>query len=119
MPVRYRKVCYTEVPMHKPKPRNVPVTLDDLNQKLDFEIKRLLREKEEGISNYVSKTANLTGISRLVFTKKNGAKITLSYRLDDGGTLRFAREKQFAAPALVQKHLNVAHIGRASGDITG
>ncbi len=102
--------------MRKPHPRYIPVTLDGLNQKLDFEIKRLVREKEDGIMSYISKTPILNGISKLVFKKKDGAKVTLSYRLDNSGTLRFAQEKQFINPLPNQK-LNVVHIGRASGDI--
>jgi hypothetical protein len=103
--------------MHKAHPRNEPVTLIGLNKKLDFEIKRLVREKEDGIAKYVSKTANLNGISKLVFQKKNREKITLSYRLDDGGTLRFAREKDFMSMNIDKKRPLGASVGRASGDI--
>jgi len=104
--------------MHQPHARNIPVTLDVLNQKLDFEAKRLIREREEGIASCVGKTPSLNGVSKLMFKKVNGAKITLSYRLDDGGTLRFAREKSFENPSLADQHLKNAPIGRASGDIT-
>ena len=82
--------------MHKPKPHNPPVSLEGLNQKLDFESKRLIREREDGIIKRVSKMAVLDGISTLVFRDINGAKVMMSYRLDASGTLRFAREKQFA-----------------------
>jgi hypothetical protein len=81
--------------MLKHKAQNAPVSLEGLNQKLDFESKRLVREREEGIVKRVSKTAVLNGTSTLVFRNINGAKIILSYRLDASGGLRFAREKQF------------------------
>lgn len=105
--------------MHKPKTRYVPVTLEGLREKLGFEIKRLVREREEGIVKHVSTTAILNGTSTLVFKNKDGEKITLSYRLDKGGALRFAREKQFAPNALspLQKSLRGVTVGRASGDI--
>ena len=83
--------------MKKVTPRNVVVTIQSLNQKLDFESKRLVREREDGIMKRVSKTAVLNGTSSLTFKDINGAKVTLSYRLDASGALRFAREKQFAA----------------------
>ncbi len=81
--------------MHKPNGHHVPVSLAELNHKLDFEIKRLIREKEEGIVSCVSKKAVLNGISKAVFKNREGGKVTLSYRLDSGGALRFATEKQF------------------------
>jgi hypothetical protein len=81
--------------MNKSKVHNVPITLKELNTKLDFEIKRLVREREDGIVKYVSKTPVLNGISTLVFKSINDAKITLAYRLDASGTLRFAREKGY------------------------
>jgi hypothetical protein len=102
--------------MNKPKtPHNTPVTLKELNQKLDFEAKRLVREKEDGIASYVSKTTALNGISKLVFKNRAGAKVTLSYRLDNGGALRFAFEKQAAVPA--RKELPANLVGRSSVDI--
>jgi hypothetical protein len=75
---------------------NAPVSLEGLNQKLDFESKRLVREREDGIMKRISKTAVLNGNSTLVFKDINGAKVMLSYRLDSSGALRFAREKRFA-----------------------
>jgi hypothetical protein len=103
---------------HKPKPRYIPVSLEGLNEKLDFEIKRLVREHEDGISRYVSKTAVLNGVSTLIFKHKDGAKMTLAYQLDKSGTLRFAREKQAAdaVPAAAEKP--AFGFGRASHDIT-
>lgn len=103
--------------MHKTKTRYIPVTLDGLREKLGFEIKRLVREREEGIVKHLSTTAVLNGISTLIFKNINGAKVTLFYRLDQGGTLRFAREKQFTAAASDKKQLATAHIGRSSSDI--
>ncbi len=85
--------------MHKPIPRNIPVTLEGLNEKLDFECKRLVREREDGIVQYLSRVTVLHGVSTMVFKHKDGAKITLSYQLDKSGTLRFAREKQYTEPA--------------------
>jgi len=104
--------------MYRPQVRNIPITLDGLNQKLDFEIKRLVREKEEGIARYISRTSSIHGTSRLIFKTRNGAKITLSYRLDKGGTLRFAREKQFFSPPPDPELAHIAQVGRASEDIT-
>ncbi len=109
--------CYTYGPMHKPHTHSIPVTLDGLNQKRNLESRRGVREREEGIVDYVSKTTMLHGISKLIFKKRDGAKITLSYRLDKGGTLRFAREKRFANPPIAQEQLSVAQVGRMSGDI--
>jgi hypothetical protein len=91
----------------------IPVTLDGLNKKLDFEVKRLIREKEDGIARYVSRTTKLNGISTLVFTKTDGKKIKLFYRLDSGGALRFAREKQFAILPATRKPAS-AQIGQES-----
>jgi hypothetical protein len=82
--------------MNKRKPPQIPLTLEILNQKLDFEVKRLVREKEDGIANYISRTTALHGISKLIFKNINGKNVTLSYRLDTSGVLRFAREKQFS-----------------------
>jgi hypothetical protein len=103
--------------MHKPKPHNPPVSQKGLDQKLNFEIKRLVREKEDGIVKYVSKTAVLNGTSVLVFKNRAGEKVTLAYRLDDGGNLRFAREKQFAAVAPNEKQPLDTQIGRTSRNI--
>lgn len=107
--------------MHKPNARYVPVTLEGLTEKLDFETKRLVREREENIIKHVSTHAVLNGISTMVFKNKAGAKVTLSYQLDKSGTLRFAREKQFTNNLLssVKQRSNAAQIGRASGDIVG
>jgi hypothetical protein len=74
----------------------VPITLQGLTKKLDFEAKRLVREKEDGVVRHVRTKATLHGISILVFKNKEGKNITFSYRHDEGGTLRFAREEQFA-----------------------
>ena len=103
--------------MHKRKINHDPITLEVLDQKLDFEIRRLIREKEEGIASYISRKTVLNGVSRLVFKNRAGAKVTLSYRLDTGGTLRFATEKQFMNMAPARKELPVAHVGRTSRDI--
>lgn len=73
-------------------PRNHPVSLEELNQKLEQEAKRLVREKEDGIAKYISKKAVLGGNSSLVFRNKDGAKVTLSFRLNKDGNLRFAYE---------------------------
>ena len=104
--------------MNKPKVNHhIPVTLKELNQKLDFEAKRLVREKEDGIASYISKAPALNGISKLVFKNRVGAKVTLSYRLDAGGQLRFALEKQPAvAPS---KEMVSGRIGRTSENIEG
>jgi hypothetical protein len=104
--------------MKKPQTsHNTPVTLKELNQKLDFEAKRLVREKEDGIASYVSKTPTLGGISKLVFKNRAGIKVTLSYRLDSGGQLRFAFEKQPSVAAI--KALSPRRIGRTSANIEG
>ncbi|MBI3589082.1 MAG: hypothetical protein HY093_01555 [Candidatus Liptonbacteria bacterium] len=76
------------------KSRYPTVSLLELNQKLDAEAKRLVREKEEGIVKYVSKVANLNGNSRMVFKRKSGAEVTLSFRLNADGNIRLAYEKQ-------------------------
>ena len=102
--------------MPKPKICYLPLSLEELNQKLAFETKRLVREKEEGIVKHIHTTTILNGISKLVFKNKAGASITLSYRCDKSGTLRFAREKQFAP---IESYLDPksAYIGRSSRDI--
>jgi hypothetical protein len=74
----------------------VPVTLQELTKKLDFEAKRLVREREDGVAKHIRTKVTLHGISVLVFKNKEGKNVTLSYRHDEGGTLRFAREEQFA-----------------------
>ena len=80
----------------KHKGHYIPLTLPGLNQKLSFEIKRLIREKEDGVVKHVSTKASLNGTSTLTFKNKAGKTVTLSYRHDESGNLRFAREKQFA-----------------------
>ena len=70
----------------------LPVSIKELNQKLDIEAERLVRVQEDGIVKFVSKKANLTGNSRLVFKKENGVIVTLSFRLNENGNLRFAYE---------------------------
>ena len=102
--------------MHKLKGRYLPLSLEGLNQKLAFEIKRLIREKEEDIVKHIRTMAALNGISKVVFKNKAGANITLSYRYDKNGTLRFAREKQFAPIESYSDQKN-APIGRSSRDI--
>ncbi len=77
------------------KPKAHLISLAGLNQKLEQEAKRLVREKEGGIAKYVRKKANLTGNSMLVFKKKDGTKIVLSFRLNENDNLRFAYEKRF------------------------
>ncbi len=81
----------------KTKGHFIPVTLEGLTKNLAFEAKRLVREKEDGITIHLRTKITLHGISTLVFKNKEGKNITLSYRHDEGGTLRFAREEQFAA----------------------
>ena len=108
----------------KPKGHHVPLTLPGLNQKLAFEIKRLIREKEDGVVKHVSTKVSLNGLSVLVFKNKEGKTVTLSYRHDESGNLRFAREKQFTAigltPGSVAKSLREGlHVGRMSTDIKG
>lgn len=80
--------------MNKPKIPLV-VTLKQLNQKLDQEIKRLIREQEEGVVKLISKKAVMNGDSKLVFKSQNGKKVIMSFRLNKDGNLRFAREEQF------------------------
>lgn len=77
------------------KSKRLPISLEELNQKLDNEAKFLVREKEEGIAKYVSKKANLKGNSTLVFKKKDGTKLTLYFRLNKDNNLRFAYDKRF------------------------
>ena len=77
------------------KPKVSLISLKELNQKLDEEAKRLVRAKEEGIAKYISKKANLKGNSTVVFKKKDGTEITLSFRLNENDNLRFAYEKRF------------------------
>jgi len=72
-----------------------PISIEELNQKLDIEAKLLLREKEGGIAKYVGKKASLKGNSTLVFKKKDGTKITMSFRLNEDNNLRFAYDKRF------------------------
>lgn len=74
------------------KRRIQPVSIKELNQKLDIEADRLVRVQEDGIVKFVSKKANLAGNSRLVFKKENGVTVTLSFRLNKDGNLRFAYE---------------------------
>mgnify|MGYP001614730182 FL=1 len=74
------------------KPKFLPVSLKELNQKLDVEAKRLVLAREEGIVKFVSKKANLLGNSRLVFKNKDSVTITLFFRLNKDGNLRFAYE---------------------------
>lgn len=77
------------------KSKRPPISIEELNQKLDNEAKFLVRQKEEGIAKYVSKKANLKGDSTLVFEKKDGTKLTLSFRLNEDNNLRFAYDKRF------------------------
>jgi len=98
-----------------------PLTLPGLNQKLAFEAKRLIREREDGVVKHVSTKASLNGISILLFKNASGKSVTLSYRHDESGNLRFAREKQFAQVELPSSSRNSQSggIGRASSDIKG
>ena len=77
------------------KPKVLPITLAELNQKLNDEAKRLVREKEGGITKLVSKKANLKGNSTLIFKKKDGAEVILSFRVNENGNLRFAYDKRY------------------------
>ncbi len=70
------------------------VSLVELNQKLDIEAKRLVRDREEGIVKYVSKVANLNGNSRMVFKTRSGDEVTLTFRLNVDGNIRLAYEEQ-------------------------
>ena len=81
--------------MNKPTKTYIPITLEQLNQKLDEEAKRIVREKEGGVAKYVSKQAHLGKNSTLVFTKKDGTKVTMSFRLNENDNLRLAYEKRF------------------------
>lgn len=74
----------------------IPVTLEGLTKNLRFEVKRLVREKEDGVVKHIRTKVLLNGISTLLFKNKEGRNITLSYRHDASGTLRCAREEQFA-----------------------
>ena len=74
-------------------PKNPVVNLKLLNQKLVFEARRIVREREEGIVKYVAKKANLTGNSTIIFRNQDGEKVMLSFRLNKDGNLRFAYEK--------------------------
>jgi len=103
--------------MNQPKNPHTPLTLGELNQKLDFESKRLVREREDGIVKRISKMANLNGTSTLVFEDINGAKVMMSYRVDTGGALRFAREKQFATTSQQKQVSPATPVGRTSVDI--
>jgi len=76
------------------KSRHPTVSLVELNQKLDVEAKRLVRDREEGIVKYVSKEANLNGNSRMVFKNRNGDEVTMSFRLNVDGNIRLAYEEQ-------------------------
>jgi RNase P/RNase MRP subunit POP5 len=80
---------------HKSKGHYVPISLDGLTKKISSEVKRLIREKEEGVVKHIRSKVSLNGISMLVFKNKEGKNVTLSYRHDESGTLRFAREEQF------------------------
>ncbi len=74
------------------KPKFQPVSLKELNQKLDVEAKRLVLAREEGVIKFVSKKANLLGNSRLVFKNKDSMTVTMFFRLNKDGNLRFAYE---------------------------
>jgi hypothetical protein len=105
--------------MNKPKPktRYIPVSLEGLISKLAFETKRLIREKEEGIVKWISTKPVLNGNSVLVFKNKQGAMVTLSYRLDKDGALRFAHEKQYAHLPQDKNLRSAVAFGRSSKDI--
>jgi len=79
------------------KPKNQPVSLRELNQKLDIEARRIVREKEESIVKYISKKANMSGNSTMVFRNRDGVEVTLSFRLNKDGNLRFAYENSSSA----------------------
>lgn len=74
------------------KPKFLPVSLKELNTKLDVEARRLVLAREEGIVKFVSKKANMNGNSRLVFKNKDSVTVTLFFRLNKDGNLRFAYE---------------------------
>ena len=105
----------------KNKGHHVPLTLTGLNQKLAFEVKRLVREREDGVVKHISTKVSLNGISTLLFKNASGKSVTLSYRHDESGNLRFAREKQFTQIELssISKGSRDGGIGRASSDIKG
>ncbi len=84
--------------MNKPKIPLV-VTLKQLNKKLDQEIRRLIREREEGVVKLVSKKAVMDGDSKLVFKSQGGKEVRMSFRLNKDGNLRFAREERYTAVA--------------------
>lgn len=77
------------------QPRKHNVSLEQLEQKLDIEAKRLVREKEDGIVKYVSKEAILEGNSKMIFRNRDGAEVALSFRLNEDGNLRLAHDKRF------------------------
>lgn len=70
------------------------VSLVELNKKLDVEARRLVKGREEGVVKYVSKKANLLGNSIMVFKNKTGAEVTMAFRLNKDGDIRFAYENQ-------------------------
>ena len=76
--------------------KNHEVSLKELNRKLDTEARRIVKEKEENIVKYVSKQAHLGGNSKIFFKNKDGANVTISFRLNKDGNIRLAYEKQFA-----------------------
>jgi len=90
MIVKLMKICFDYIIMNKLK--FLPVSLKELNQKLDVEAGRLVLTKEEGIVKFISKKANMNGNSRLVFKNKNSMTVTLFFRLNKDGNLRFAYE---------------------------
>ena len=90
MIVKLMKICLDYIIMNKLK--FLPVSLKELNQKLDVEAGRLVLTKEEGIVKFISKKANMNGNSRLVFKNKNSMTVTLFFRLNKDGNLRFAYE---------------------------
>ncbi len=79
--------------MNRPK-KQYNASLEELNQKLDIEAKRLVREREEGVVKFVSKVANLNGNSSMVFKNRSGAEVILSFRLNADGNIRLAFEEQ-------------------------
>ena len=71
------------------------VSFEQLNKKLDVEAKRIVREKEDSIVKYVSRVAVLEGNSTMIFKNRDGAGVTLSFRLNEDGNLRLAHDKRF------------------------
>lgn len=71
------------------------VSFEQLLKKLDVEARRLVREREDGIVKYVSKEAILEGDSKMIFRNRDGAEVTLSFRLNEDGNLRLAHDKRF------------------------